>query len=73
MTELADPETHWIEIALVAFTQTLSVGVDRPKRDSICRGLHVYAAGFGCTVRALVQGAPTPPGVQLIRFGLCSV
>ena len=25
MTELADPETHWIEIALVAFTQTLSV------------------------------------------------
>jgi hypothetical protein len=30
-TELGDPETHWVEIALVAFTQTLSVGAP-PRR-----------------------------------------
>ena len=59
MTELADPETHWVEIALVAFTQTLSVGAD-PKEIQFA-AVFLYAAGFGCTVRALVQG--------VLRFG----
>lgn len=54
MTELADPETHWVEIALVVFTQTLSVGAD-PKEIQFA-AIFLYAAGFGCTVRALVQG-----------------
>ena len=59
MTELADPETHWVEIALVAFTQTLSVGAD-PKEIQFA-AVFMYAAGFGCTLRALVQG--------VLRFG----
>ena len=59
MTELADPETHWVEIALVAFTQTLSVGAD-PKEIQFA-AVFLYAAGFGCTARALVQG--------VLRFG----
>ena len=59
MTELDDPETHWVEIALVAFTQTLSVGVD-PKEIQFA-AVFLYAASFGCTIRALVQGA--------LRFG----
>ena len=59
MTELDDPETHWVEIALVAFTQTLSVGVD-PKEIQFS-AVFLYAAGFGCSVRALIQG--------VLRFG----
>ena len=58
-TELGDPETHWVEVALVAFTQTLSVGVD-PKEIQFA-AVFLYAAGFGCTVRALLQG--------VLRFG----
>ncbi len=58
-TELADPETHWVEIALVAFTQTLSVGAD-PKEIKFA-AVFMYVAGFGCTVRALIQG--------VLRFG----
>ena len=59
LAELADPETHWVEIALVAFTQTLSVGVD-PKEIKFA-AVFLYAAGFGCTVSALAQGG--------LRFG----
>ena len=58
-TELGDPETHWVVVGLVAFTQTLCVGVD-PKRIQFA-AVFVYALPFGCTVRCLLQGA--------LRFG----
>ena len=41
-------------MALVAFTQTLSVGVD-PKEIQFAAAF-MYAAGFGCSVRALLGG-----------------
>ena len=56
--ELSDPETHWIEIALVAFTQTLSVGAD-PKAIQFA-AVFMYVAGWGCTVYVL-----TPKGVTV--------
>ena len=46
MTELADPETHWIEIALVAFTQTLSVGVDPKEIQFAAVFLYVFFSFF---------------------------
>ena len=57
--ELGDPETHWVEVAMVAFTQTLSVGVD-PKAIRFA-AVFMYVARWGCTVRALAQG--------VLRFG----
>ena len=58
-TELADPTTYWVEVGLVAFTQTLSVGVD-PKAIQFA-AVFLYAAPVGCSVRCLLQGA--------LRFG----
>ena len=57
--ELAAPAEHWVEVGLVAFTQTLSVGVD-PVRIQFA-AIFVYAAPVGCSVRCLLQGA--------LRFG----
>ena len=57
--ELAAPAKHWVEVGLVAFTQTLSVGVD-PVGIQFA-AVFVYAAPVGCSVRCLIQGA--------LRFG----
>ena len=58
-SELAAPAEHWVEVGLVAFTQTLSVGVD-PVGIQFA-AIFVYAAPVGCSVRCLLQGA--------LRFG----
>ena len=57
--ELGDPATYWVEVGLVAFTQTLCVGVDPQKIQFAA--VFVYAASFGCSIRCLLQGA--------LRFG----
>ena len=57
--ELANPARYWVEVGLVAFTQTLSVGVD-PQSIQFA-AVFIYAASFGCSIRCLLQGA--------LRFG----
>ena len=57
--ELAEPAVFWVDVGLVAFTQTLSVGVD-PQGISFA-AVFMYAAPVGCSVRCLMQG--------VLRFG----
>lgn len=57
--ELADPAAYWVDIGLVAFTQTLSVGVD-PQRIAFA-ACFLYVARIGCSVRSSCQGS--------LRFG----
>ena len=57
--ELADPARHWVDVALVPFTQTLSVGVD-PQAIEFAACFE-YLSSYGCSVRCSHQG--------VLRFG----
>ena len=57
--ELGSPAEHWVEVGLVAFTQSLSVGAD-PQGIEFA-AVFVYVQSFGCSVRCLFQGS--------LRFG----
>ena len=57
--ELSDPARHWVDVALVDFTQTLSVGVD-PQAIEFAACFE-YLSSYGCSVRCSYQG--------VLRFG----
>ena len=57
--ELAEPAKYWVEVGLVAFTQSLSVGVD-PQNIEFA-AVFLYVQPYGCSVRCQFQGG--------LRFG----
>ena len=76
-TELADPETHWVEVALVAFTQTLSVGVDPKEIQFAAVFLYAFRVSMCCSCCGAIACASLTPGShirdkrQMQRWQLC--